>query len=107
MIILMILHMDGNIMLKIEMLSFLLLILNILCHFRGVPDVPSYISNVADVLDVVMYLMYLMYLMYQRCLRSVSDVPEMFVKWSEMNSEVLFLSLMSKMSDVYSCMLYQ
>ena len=95
------------------MLSFLLMILNILCHFRGVPDVcdvpqvPSYVSDVSNVLDVVMYLMYLIYLMYQRCLRSVSYVPEMFVKCSELNSEVIYLSLVSKMSDVYSCMLYQ
>ena len=83
MIIMMILHMDGNIMLLIEMLSFLLMIFIILCHFRGVPDVcdvpevPSYVSDVPDVLDGMMYLMclmYLMYLMYQKCFRSVCEV---------------------------------
>ena len=36
MIIIMILHMDGNIMLLIEMLSFLLMIFIILFCFRGV-----------------------------------------------------------------------
>ena len=45
MIIMMILHMDGNIMLQIEMLSFLLMIPIILFCFRGVlPD-----SDVKDV----------------------------------------------------------
>ena len=79
------------------------MILNILFYFRGIPGVPSYVSDVPDVLDVLMYLMFLMYLMYQRCLRSVSDVPEMFVKCSKMNSEVLYFRLMSKMCILVCC----
>ena len=45
----------------------------ILSYFRCVSDVPA------------------VYLMYQRCLRGVSDVPEVFVKCSEMFCEILHM----------------
>ena len=45
MIIMIILHMDGNVMLLIEMLSFLLMIFIILFHFRDViPESDVYSS---------------------------------------------------------------
>ena len=95
----MILHMDDNILLWIEMLSFLIMILFILFHFRGVPGVfdvtviPGGVPGVFDVtvipggvpgvfdVTVIPEGVSKVLLMYQKCILRDSEVLYLYLTY--------------------------
>ena len=76
----MLLCMDDNILLRIEMLSFLIMILFILFYFRGVTVIPGGVPGVFDV-TVIPKGVSKVLLMYQKCILRDSEVLHLYLMY--------------------------